>query len=216
MGTNYYGRIIPTKKRREELKRLIDSDKWCTLREEIHRTFDSFRPYSMEDIPEGVIHLGKRSGGWKFLWNPNIYLIRNGHTEWEDHGDGHKTGHWIEEPNSAYYLYPLTKKGIKSFIDRPDVEIYDEYEEKQDKEEFFKMAVEWVTWKDLKTGEEREAWDSKSYTEYERQKNPNYKEYKCSGEYIELLKNEGFTMNSEAQSDFYSDGLRFATTTEFS
>lgn len=189
MGTNYYARVIPTKKRKLELFSLINTDKWNEILEETHKIFDNFHPYNINDPITGVIHLGKRSAGWKFLWNPNIYLIRNGYT---------------------YYVYSLNKESIWNFINRPDIEIYDEYGEKQDKKEFFDMAINWITWKG------KEAWDSKSYAEYERSKNPNYKDYSSRGEYIDLLLNEGFKMASESNHDFYSDGLRFATTTEFS
>ena len=209
MGTNFYARIIPTKKRKDELKQMIDNNDFKNIIEEISKTYGKYEyPYS--DEIAGEIHLGKRSGGWKFLWNPNIYLVRNGHCEWIENKGGGKSSKWIDEPDTAKYIYPLTKKGIKSFIDRDDVEIYDEYGEKQDKEEFFEMALDWVTWNN------REAWDSKTYAEYEKSKNPNYREFKCHGEYIDLLKSEGFEMISDANHDFYSDGLRFSTSTDFS
>jgi len=210
MGTNFVARIIPTKKRKSELCELLNQEDFYTIQEEVNKTFGHFKlDYDGNPIG-GEVHLGKRSGGWKFLWNPNIYIVRHGHSEWTYNENGSRSGRWITEPNTAFYLYPLTKEGIKSFIDREDVVIYDEYGKKQDKEEFFDEAINWVTWQG------REAWDSKSYTEWERNKNPNWKVYHCTGEYIDLLKSEGFEMISEDNSDFYSDGLRFATSTEFS
>ena len=47
---------------------------------------------------DGEIHLGKRSGGWKFLFNPNYERY-----------------------------YPLTKEGLMNFLKRDDVIIYTEY-----------------------------------------------------------------------------------------
>lgn len=210
MGTNYYGRIIPTKKRKEELYSLIDTDDFSKIIDEIDHSYGQFKLDWEGNPTGGEVHLGKRSAGWKFLWNPNIYLVRTGHLEKTKNKDGSTTTTWIKGPNSAFYLYPLTKKGIKSFIDREDIRIFNEYDEEQDKEEFFNMAINWTTWKN------EEAWDSRTYTEWELSRNPNYKEYRNTGEYIDLLINEGFKFISNSRSDFYSDGLRFATNTEFS
>ena len=206
MGTNFYAHIIPTKERKNKIKNLIDSDKFNLITEEVEKTYGDFKAYEMDETPSGIIHLGKRSAGWKFLWNPNIYLIRNGHTEVIEETKDYKRYHWVEEPSTAYYLYPLTKEGIKAFIDRRDVKVFDEYGEEQNKDDFFKEALEWTTWN------EKEAWDSASYEkEY-----PNEKKYIINNEYTKMLEKEGFKFISITQSDFYSDGLRFATTTEFS
>lgn len=210
MGTNYYGRIIPNKKRKEELCDLINnSNDFNLIRDEISKTYGRIEYPSDANLGNyGVVHLGKRSGGWKFLWNPNIYLIRNGHSEKEKIDEGHYRYHWVKEPNSAYYIYPLTKKGIKEFIDREDIEIYNEYNEKQDKDEFFKMALEWTVWNN------KEAWDLKSYTEWEQSQG----RYSYIGvrdtEYIRLLTQEGFNIEWP-YNDFYSDGLRFSISTKF-
>lgn len=209
MGTNFYARIIPKRKRKNELKKLIDTDNFHEIVQEIDKTYGSFKVDYAGEVSGGEVHLGKRSGGWKFLWNPNIYIIRNGHSEWEEVEPGHKVHHWIEEPDTYYQVYPLTKKGIKEFIDRKDVKIFDEYGEEQDKEQFFKEAVEWTTWK----GEE--AWDAKSYEEWEKGRDSNYRVYQCSGEYIDMLRSKGYEFTSESCSDFYSDGLRFSSHNEF-
>ena len=215
MGTNFYARIIPTKKRKDELKQLIDTDNFSEIETEISKTYGRFSVDYSGELSGGEVHIGKRSAGWKFLWNPNIYIVRHGHCEWEEVEPGHKVSHWIEDPDTYYYLYPLTKEGIKKFIDREDVRIFDEYGEEQDKEEFFEMAVNWTTWKD-KDGQVSEAWDGKSYEEWEKKNNPNRRIYKCSGEYVDMLIKEGYEPNNLSLSDFYSDGLRFATTNDFS
>lgn len=204
MGTNYYARIIPSEEDKTKLKELIDINDFPSINHKIAKLYGSFEPYEMNDIPGGIIHLGKCSGGWKFLWNPNIYLIRNGHTKKIEIEPGHSVYKFIRDPDSAYYLYPLTKEGIKSFIDREDVEIFDEYDEKLDKDEFFNGALDWVTW----NGEE--AWDSDSYD----LAHPDEKSYSCKNEYTDFLESLGYKL-SKHKSDFFSDGLRFATSTEF-
>lgn len=200
MGTNYYARIIPTKKRREELKQLIDTDDFNHIVNEINKTYGRFETFGDNIKPYGEVHLGKSSGGWKFLWNPNIYLIRNGYSEKIDHGNGHVSYKYHELPDTAYYVYELTQQGIKKFIDRDDVEIYDEYNVKLDKDEFFKMAIEHNT-----------GWDAASY----ENGHPNKSKYYLNNDYSRLLEKEGFVFTSPTHSDFYSDGMRFATSTDF-
>jgi hypothetical protein len=211
MGTNFYARIIPSKERREQLKKLLDSSDFTAIHDEINLRYGSFRAYNDTDELCGEIHLGKRSAGWKFLWNPQIHIIRHGHLEPVGR-DGHTFSRYISDPPTAYYVYPLTKQGIKEFLDRPDVEVYDEYGEKQDKDEFFDMAVNWTTWTNHRTGKTGEAWDSQTY------KNEHPEDYcgRCDNELIQYLENNKVKFISYDRSDFYSDGLRFATSIEFS
>lgn len=208
MGTNFYARRIPDKKKRQDLCRLIELNDWRKINEEVSNTYGSFT-VSCGEPSGGEIHLGKRSGGWKFLWNPNIYEIRNGHTEWEEIEPGHSTGHWVEEPSTAYKVYDLTKESIKKFIDSEDIEIYDEYGDKQDKKEFWEMAINWIDWKG------KEAWDGKTYELWERENNPKHRVYSYRTQYCDFLINQGYDVQWP-YTDFYSDGLRFATNTEFS
>ena len=202
MGTNYYARILPTKERKEEIKKAIDSDDFKRIHDLTYETYGSHQyAYEFEDFGiQGVIHLGKNSCGWKFLWNPNVYVKHNGHTEKEEVEPGHTIYHFVEEPDSLVYLYPLTKEGIREFIGKDNVEIFDEYNEKQDKEEFLEFAFN------------KEGIDSKTYYE----KHSKECSYNCSSELITLLEKEGIDFISNSRSDFYSDGLRFATCTEFS
>ena len=205
MGTNFYARIIPTKERKKELHDAIDENNISRVQTLVHEMYDSiYMDYGEDEIKGGCVHLGKRSGGWKFLWNPNIFQVRNGHSEWIDHGDGSRSSRWIPEPDTAKYVYPLTKEGLKAFIDREDVEIYDEYGELQDKEEFFQEALDWTKW----NGEE--AWDSDSYYK----DNPSEHRWSCRNEYTDFLEDLGYEL-SEYKADFYSDGLRFSTSTDF-
>ena len=209
MGTNYYGRIIPTKEQKENLCNLVMQDNFHSIWEEVKRLYGSPElDYVTDSYIGGEIHLGKRSGGWKFLWNPNIYKIRQGHTIPEEISKGVTRYHWVEDPYTVFKYYDLTRESIKVFIDREDVEIWDEYNEKQDKEEFWNMALDWTTWNG------KEAWDGKSYELYEKEKNPNRRCYDYRTEYCDFLIEQGFNVEWP-YTDFYSDNLRFATNTEF-
>lgn len=212
MGTNFEARIIPSKKRKKELIDAIKADDFTLVGKLTNEMYGSIQmDYEIDDFSGGVVHLGKRSGGWKFLWNPNVVVVRHGHSELIDNLDGSRSSRWIHEPSTIKYLYPLTKKGIKTFIDREDVEIYDEYDERQDKEEFWNMAINWTTWTDHETGKVIEAYDSDSYYD----DHPGEAHYQLNNELTDMLIQEGYKL-SKLHHDFYSDGLRFSTSTEFS
>lgn len=131
MSINYYARIKPSQFDKDCLKKLIDNDKYEALSLLYSKVYGSLEyDYADEMFNGGLVHLGKASGGWKFLWNPN----------WEFKIVDIKAEHWQWEMVSPY---TLTKKGIRDFIDREDVEIYDEYDCKQDKEDFWNMALNW-------------------------------------------------------------------------
>jgi hypothetical protein len=201
MSTNYYCHIIPSKERKKELHDAIEANDFPLINKLKDEMYNSIRvEYGEDYIIGGVVHLGKRSSGWKFLWNPNVFVIRNGHLE-----DNNGIRKYVPDPDTPLYTYPLTKKGLKSFIDREDVLIYDEYDELQDKEEFWKMALEWG-YKKNDIG-----WDADSYYK----DHPMEHGYLAGGELIDLLIAEGYKL-SRYNSDFYSDGLRFATSIEFS
>lgn len=207
MGTNYYARIIPTKERKKEIKKAIDKNDFCEIKRLVDITYSS-PEYDYENgYIGGEIHLGKRSGGWKFLWNPNYYKIIKGHVEQEQFNGG-QYGHWVEDGFDVFKYYDLTKKSIKKFIFRKDVQIYNEYGEKQEKRKFWKMALSW--------GYERNdiGWDGESYEEWEKKQNPNRRSYDYLTDYGRFLIECGFKLN-KYNTDFYSDGLRFATSTYF-
>lgn len=208
MGTNYYGRKIPTLKRREEIKNAVDNNDFDEIKNLVHDTYAlSHYSYDTNTIVGGEIHLGKRSGGWKFLWNPNWYKTIEGHTEVEKIDEHCNRYHFVvDDEFKAIKIYDLTKKSIKEFIDREDIEIYDEYGEKQDKEEFWKMAIEWCA---------EDGWDGETYEEWEENRNPYRRTYNYETDYCKFLEHHGFVLN-KYKTDFYSDGLRFATCTEFS
>ena len=195
MGTNYYARIIPSKQRKKELNDAIEANDFPLIKQltdEIYGRLE--KSYDNDELLGGEVHLGKASCGWKFLWNPNVYVVRNGHME-----DVNGERIYIPDPNTPLYLYPLTKQGLHDFIFREDVLIYDEYDELQDKEEFWQMALK------------EEGLDA---AEYEREYSKHI--YPVTGELTDLLKAEGYQFTSRSNSDFYSDGLRFAGYTDFS
>ena len=211
MGTNYYARILPSKKRKDEIKKAIDDNDFNKIKNLIEKTYGS-PCMDYDDTTTycgGEIHLGKRSAGWKFLWNPNWYKIPKGHMEKEANENGGYRLHWVDDGYDIFKYYDLTKKSIKAFIDREDVEIYNEYDEKQDKEEFYKMAMHWGYNKD------DEGWDGDSYEEWEHNQNPNYTPMNYETDYTRFIKELGFK-TSKYNTDFYSDGIRFSTCTEFS
>ena len=201
MSTNYYAHIIPSKKRKKELHDAIEANDFSLINRLKVEMYDSIQLDDDNEIIGGKVHLGKISCGWKFLWNPNVFVIRQGHLE--DSPSGRR---YVPDPSIPKYFYPLTKKGLYDFIFREDVEVYDEYGEKQDKEEFWKMALEWG---------QPDGWDAASYEEYERE-HSNYTQYPVIGELTDLLRQEGYKFTSPSNSDFYSDGLRFAGFTDFS
>lgn len=206
MGTNYYARIIPTKERKQKLHDAIESDSFELIEKLAADMYGSIRKdWDNNEIKGGVVHLGKIASGWKFLWNPNIYIFRYGHIKATPHGR-----EWVEDPSEGKYVYPLTKKGLHDFIFREDVLIYDEYDELQDKEEFWKMTLEWGQ------GEEGGGWDAAAYERYELGQGKDYQMYPVTGELTDFLRQEGYEFTSASNSDFYSDGLRFAGFTEFS
>ena len=206
MGTNYFAKIIPTKERKKKLHDAIEANDFHLINKLHKEMYDNiYIDHDSTEIEGGVVHLGKMSAGWKFLWNPNVYIIRHGHLE---DINGRRT--WVEDPNTGKYVYPLTKQGLHDFIFREDVLIYDEYHEPQDKKEFWQMALSWGYDRDNK------GWDAASYEAYERSKNKNYREYPITGELTDFLKSEGYKFTSSSNSDFYSDGLRFAGFIDFS
>ena len=202
MSTNFFARIIPSHERKKELHDAIDSNDFRLINRLMIEMYDPIRnDWDVDEIIGGEVHLGKCSAGWKFLWNPNVFVVRNGHSKKIEMEPGCYRYEWIAEPDTPKYLYPLTKQGLHDFIFRDDILIYDEYDELQDKKEFWKMALKWG---------KKDGWDAASYEkEY-----PDHC-YKLDSDLINLLEKEGYKFSSWTRSDFYSDGLRFSSSTDF-
>ena len=113
MGTNYYARLKPDSKLKEKLIEAIKNDKFDVVTALSQKLYGDFGPYT-----EGnVIHLGKRSGGWKFCWNTNARTI----PKLDDKGQ------WDYVSKVPKLLYPLTKEGIIKFLKDNNAIIVSEY-----------------------------------------------------------------------------------------
>lgn len=190
MSTNYYARIIPSKSKKDHLIDLINnSNDYNNI---IDYFSDIYNDYSVDlngNKSGGIVHLGKKSGGWKFLWNPNIYFKReNG----------------LDIP---VYLYELNRKSIEEFINRDDIELYDEYNELVDKDEFFKTAYNETD------NSGKPLYD---YNTYINDHPENSTFFIDSSKLVKYLTNAGYKFTNKYCVDFYSDGLRFSSCTDFS
>ena len=187
MGTNYYARIIPREKDKQALKEAIDTNNYDAIENMVSELYSSLNEYTHKG---GEIHLGKSSCGWKFLWNSNVHEYCDGYFD-----DNNK----FIPVYKTWTLYELTKKGIKDFIFRKDVIIYDEYGEVQDKEDF----LNWVF--------NKEGIDGKEYYT-----NPKYNAHSYWGDSEEAIRRFKILGFKPEYGEFYSDGLRFSTSINFS
>lgn len=236
MGTNYYARIIPSKKRMENLKELISTGN-LKITDEVQEMYGEY--VAGESEAGSLIHIGKKSGGWKFLWNPNVSNV------WADSMK-------LDKENKPVYtlhkIYDLTAKGIMKFLQRKDVVITDEYceidtidgliaardnpDNDPDKTSVYNFDQFWkLSYID---GGKKDLFDGKTYDEYSEMmynriskgdtegmskfdidtyKYPRRLHYYPS-ELAWLEQQYGYKLTSYG--DFYSDGLRFATSVNFS
>ena len=132
MGTNFYARIIPKEDEKNELINKIVNDKFNEIEDLASELYGERDRYTRKG---NMIHLGKRSCGWKFLWNPNVIKYWDGYIDPE-------TKEYVSVVKNDY-VYPLTKQGITEFVMREDIIITDEYGEQQDPKEFLEMAFSW-------------------------------------------------------------------------
>lgn len=199
MGTNFYARIIPKEEEKNQLINSIVNNEFDKIEDLASELYGIRNEYSKRG---NVIHLGKRSCGWKFLWNPNVIKYCDGYVDPE-------TKEFV--PVWKYdQVYSLTKQGITDFVMRDDVIIYDEYGKQENPIEFLEMAFSW--------GQEN-GYTSKTYEE--SQERSNYRSYYWSKKYQRNLRSEKDEMwldlgyNVEYY-DFEADGLRFSTSINFS
>lgn len=103
MGTNFYTKI-PCKKRelKEKINTLIDNDNLQEAKEVLDNA-----------IEETELHIGKRSYGWKFLFN------------------AHNCKYW-----------DLTKQGIIDYIKKNNGKIVDEYGEEFTLDQFWNEEID--------------------------------------------------------------------------
>ena len=187
MGTNYYARILPTKERKEKLKKLIDEDKFHDVEEQFRELYE-----------DAEIHLGKRSAGWKFLFNPNYEKY-----------------------------YPLTKEGLLNFLKQDNIIIYNEYFKDNDgkyeysddpdsaseeylwtPEQFMEMAVNWGN------NPDKPGWSGREYEEWEKSRGNSLCTYIAYGDsHEDYWRKRGY--NPEYY-NFFNDGMRWSTCCDFS
>lgn len=104
MGTNFYLRTLPVKYKQNALIKAIQTNDFDVINKLKSSMYDTIPDYpDKEDLSNfGYLHLGKRSGGWRFLWNPHVYrFIKN--------VDGKYVPEFVQ-------LYPFTKKGITNYL----------------------------------------------------------------------------------------------------
>ena len=80
MGTGFYARIIPKEDEKNELINKIINNKFDEIEDLASELYGNRNEYTRKG---NVIHLGKRSCGWKFLWNPNIIRYCDGYIDTE-------------------------------------------------------------------------------------------------------------------------------------
>lgn len=228
MGTNFYARVIPTKTRLKSLKKSVDEQNIGEINQQVQEIFGLVDEY---DRVGGKYHLGKRSCGWKFLWNPNCFVKKNYHTV-EDTiigGAGCTSYKFVSDPSTLDETYELTKEGIKKFITRDDIVIVDEYVEynsiqelkdiKQDKSDEYSTILfdkdEKIAWFEemLKLdGYDGESYDNNAiYTN----DHSNFNDNSMYSEFGNLVKEKYQNVRFTGHYDFYNDDIRFSTSTSF-
>jgi hypothetical protein len=191
MGTNYYARIIPKEEDKQKLLDAINNNQYTIIEDLASELYGNRNEYSRKG---NVIHLGKRSSGWKFLWNSNVIQYCDGYVD-------PKTREFI--PVWKFdTVYPLTKAGIRAFCLRDDVIITDEYGERQNPKEFLEMAFSWGYPNGLtaKEYQENPKYEAGRYYGIDEKEDKKWKDFGVKVEYY----------------DFESDGLRFSTSISFS
>lgn len=93
MSTNFYAVVDAPESAHKQMEQLLSSKRYNELRKILE---DSVKEY----------HIGKRSGGWQFLFSPHKS----------------KDGYGPEMP------WENTLQSIKDFLSRPDVHIFSEYD----------------------------------------------------------------------------------------
>lgn len=206
MGMNYYARILPSSDKVSHFKETVSTNDFDAIMKECAEIYGPLALNDNNEFVGGVVHLGKKSAGWKFLWNPNVYVIRHGHMEKKDN----EVYKFVQDPSELKYLYELTEQGIYEFIRRADVVISNENGETVDTEEFIKITQQ-ETYKDLE-GKEHLCVDLVTYYK----EHPHEHKSMCANELTLVMSENGFKFADETKAEFYSDGMRFSSSTEFS
>ena len=128
MVTNFYVIRGQKKKRKQELRKAIKKDDGYSVKDRCEENYNNIGRYNVSDY--GILHLGKQSSGWKFLWDPNVYEI----------------GNQIKQ------FYDFNKESIRKFLSQDNIKIVDEYYhyavDEEDRhiysvDEFMVIALNW-------------------------------------------------------------------------
>lgn len=207
MGTNFYGRIIPSKPRKEELKKSIDDNDFKKIKD----LYKSMFSVADEFTDGSIFHLGKHSKGWKFLFDANFVSKYN------------------KAKDRLEYLprFVLTKQGLLDFLKNMVVvdeyhlyskyDLEDAYNPNNDPDEsglytpeqFFEMVEKYNNANNL--------CDNKFCKDVDGTILNSVRSY---NNFIENLKEDlpylKDTIKYDGYSDFYNDGLRWSCFSDFS
>ena len=107
MGTNFYLRIKLSQKEKEKVVELLNLDDYDELR---------------EILPEDI-HIGKRSAGWKFLWDAHFFEYFE--PSKESLLDWLHSGQIIDEYGDKFTFEQFWNEEISRFLDKGyDLESY--------------------------------------------------------------------------------------------
>lgn len=186
MGTNFYRRNILTKERKENIYNKIDE-------------FSDYLKYDLE----------------KSLYPNCDYDELNdfiNEQENEIHICKRSCGWYINFDHNWGKYYQPTRESLTKFLSEPNTEIIDEYGEVYTLEEFWKEVDEWNS---SSKRDGTELWTSKTYDEWEKSRDPNWKIYDCTSDRNKVK--DLFNIDVPyGESDFISDGLRWAVFSNFS
>ena len=185
MGTNYYAKYIPilTDEEKDEYKKSIediDEKKIVEVLDKIRKPKD-FPEWLKNYVEDGLIHIGKKSCGWSFCFNPQCYVG------------------YDKIPHKLYSEF--TKEKIKEFLLNDKLLLYNEYDELIDKNEFIEDYIN-----------NNNPDDYNIVNNYYKEDGLNRTYHNNLIDYLKTLKGITFTKNYY---DFFSEGLRFSTSTEF-
>lgn len=165
MGTNYYMKRIPTEDDIQKIEKLARTAQ-----------FDELQEYVTE-MNQGI-HIGKRSCGWKFLFN-------------------HQDGKYFDSHHQEL---------LKAWLNDPHYKIVDECGDEFTFEEFWQMTRDWDS-------HPNNNWDGSAYAKYEREQGNWVYNSACSVDEAErIFRRFGVR---PVYHDFWLDGLRYSTSTEF-
>lgn len=186
MSTNYYAKILPNQAEKEILKLAIDTNNEYLVKELVDLYYN-VRDSEHQD--RKIIHLGKRSAGWKFLWDTNYFPFIDIKVD----GEGNKKAIKVLRKTA----YELNKESILKYLQQDNLLILDEYCNKIKLSEFIEIAFS-------DSGLDEESY-RKSHQTSELSLNLR------SNQEQKLWEELGVSFTSNMSTEFISDGLRFST-----